>query len=187
MADFLQSQVDILEDEKEEEKKRKGVYERVPGEVKDPAGLVRELVWRVTRELGAVQAQGQGQGQKINGRAGSAVPAPQVAAGQMGPPSATSMPMSMPMSIPAPSKRRKLAQKTIPPSRRTSTIAWSVTEEPQSSSVESVSVSRGGADAIAEKRVERWKQTRQRQYEVDGKLVLEEQVVEFSESRTIVP
>lgn len=49
---FLQGQVDILEDEAAEEKRKKIAYDRIPGEVvRDPAGLVRELRWRVEREL----------------------------------------------------------------------------------------------------------------------------------------
>jgi F-box/leucine-rich repeat protein 10/11 len=52
LAKFLQSQVHILEDESAEEKRRKLVYDRVPGEVvRDPAGLARELMWRASREL----------------------------------------------------------------------------------------------------------------------------------------
>lgn len=52
LADFLQSQVDILEDETADEKRKKLAYERIPGDVvKDPSGLVKELRWRVEREL----------------------------------------------------------------------------------------------------------------------------------------
>lgn len=52
LADLLQAQVDILEDETAEEKRKKLAYERIPGDViRDPAGLAKELRWRVEREL----------------------------------------------------------------------------------------------------------------------------------------
>lgn len=52
LADFLQGQVEILEDDTADEKRRKLAYERVPVDVvRDPAGLARELRWRVEREL----------------------------------------------------------------------------------------------------------------------------------------
>jgi F-box/leucine-rich repeat protein 10/11 len=155
MADFLQTQVDILENEGEDDKKRKGVHDRVPAEVKDPAGLVRELIWRVKRELGQREVQ-----------------------------AAPAAPVSPAVPI---IKKRKLAQKMIPPSQRTSRHEWSVTEEPQSSTTEAITITRDGIEVQAEKNVDTWKQTRRRQYEVNGKLVLEEQTLEFSESRTIVP
>ncbi|GFZ52058.1 JmjC domain-containing histone demethylation protein 1 [Saitozyma sp. JCM 24511] len=52
LAKFLQSQVNIMEDEEAEEKRRKLVFDRIPAEtVRDPAGLARELLWRASREL----------------------------------------------------------------------------------------------------------------------------------------
>jgi hypothetical protein len=51
---FLRAQVDILDNESGdvEERRRKVVWERVPREVvDDPGGVVRELEWRVKREL----------------------------------------------------------------------------------------------------------------------------------------
>jgi F-box/leucine-rich repeat protein 10/11 len=52
LAQFLQSQVSIMEDEDAEDKRRKLVFDRIPGEtVRDPAGLARELLWRASREL----------------------------------------------------------------------------------------------------------------------------------------
>lgn len=52
LARFIQGQVDILEDDTAEEKKKKLAYDRVPGDVvRDPPGLARELKWRVEREL----------------------------------------------------------------------------------------------------------------------------------------
>ncbi|ORY29669.1 hypothetical protein BCR39DRAFT_531569 [Naematelia encephala] len=52
LARFLSSQVAILEDETAEDKTRKSVYDKIPTDVvRDPAGLAKELAWRVEREL----------------------------------------------------------------------------------------------------------------------------------------
>lgn len=141
MAEFLKEQVDVLEDELKDDKARKAVFDRVPVEVKDPGGMVRELLWRVRRELGEeVQATG----------------------------------------------KRKLEEKMVPMSKRTSTSRpWSVQETPGSSK-EIIQVDRGGVVKEGEKKTERWTQIRKREYQVDGKVIIEEQVVEFTETRTVV-
>ncbi|KIR67901.1 JmjC domain-containing histone demethylation protein 1 [Cryptococcus bacillisporus CA1873] len=54
LANFLVSQTEILDDPEVEDKVRKLVHDRIPGDiVKDPEGLARELKWRVERELAA--------------------------------------------------------------------------------------------------------------------------------------
>lgn len=55
LANFLVSQTEILDDPEAEDKARKLVHDRIPGDiVKDPEGLARELKWRVERELAAL-------------------------------------------------------------------------------------------------------------------------------------
>ncbi|AAW44468.2 conserved hypothetical protein [Cryptococcus deneoformans JEC21] len=60
LANFLVSQTGILEDPEAEDKARKLVHDRIPGDiVKDPEGLAKELKWRVERELGALGLLGE--------------------------------------------------------------------------------------------------------------------------------
>jgi len=51
LSTFLISQVDILEDETQDDKERKKIWDRIPSDVVDPAGLAVELGWRAAREL----------------------------------------------------------------------------------------------------------------------------------------
>ena len=52
LAAFLLAQVAILEDPAADEKRRKAVYDKIPSDVVcDPAGLAKELEWRVERDL----------------------------------------------------------------------------------------------------------------------------------------
>ncbi|OWZ77228.1 JmjC domain-containing histone demethylation protein 1 [Cryptococcus neoformans Bt85] len=60
LANFLISQTEILENPEAEDKARKLVHDRIPGDiVKDPEGLARELKWRVERELRALGLLGE--------------------------------------------------------------------------------------------------------------------------------
>ncbi|KAK8854559.1 hypothetical protein IAR55_003298 [Kwoniella newhampshirensis] len=52
LAEFLISQTDISTDDMAEDKRRKLIHDRIPGEVvRDAEALARELKWRVEREL----------------------------------------------------------------------------------------------------------------------------------------
>jgi len=67
LAAFLLGQVAILEDPESEDKRRKAVYDKIPSDViRDPAGLAKELEWRVQRELpkDSVKRNGAGDGEK---------------------------------------------------------------------------------------------------------------------------
>lgn len=56
LADFLVSQVSVLEDPDAEDRTKKAVYDKIPSEIiKDPSALARELQWRVAAELNTIR------------------------------------------------------------------------------------------------------------------------------------
>nr|XP_019011725.1 uncharacterized protein I206_03830 [Kwoniella pini CBS 10737]OCF50506.1 hypothetical protein I206_03830 [Kwoniella pini CBS 10737] len=53
LTNFLLNQISILHNPEKEERSKKLVWDRIPHEiVRDPEGLIRELQWRIRKELG---------------------------------------------------------------------------------------------------------------------------------------
>lgn len=59
LADFLIRQLRIMENPTIEDKRRKAIHDKIPGDkIKDPSALARELRWRVKRASG-VDSEGE--------------------------------------------------------------------------------------------------------------------------------